>query len=104
MIAAKLPAQTEKAFQAQVVALARTLGYSCYHTFDSRHSAAGFPDLAVWRPGRFILAELKTDAGKLTPPQAGTIMELDAAGVEAYVWRPRDWAGIVEILQGAVSQ
>ena len=91
-------AVTEKEFQAQVVELAGLLGWQCYHTFDSRHSAPGWPDLALWRPGRFMLVELKTESGRLTPVQAGTIMELKSAGVDVRVWRPSQFDEIVAVL------
>jgi hypothetical protein len=32
-----------------------------YHTFDSQHSAAGFPDLVMARGRRLVAAELKTE-------------------------------------------
>ena len=40
--------ETEKGFQAAVVELARLRGWLVYHTYDSRRSAKGFPDLC-WR-------------------------------------------------------
>src|SRR5688572_19177552 len=41
--------QTERAFQAQVVKYARLMGWTAYHTHDSRRSQAGFPDLVLVR-------------------------------------------------------
>ena len=97
--ATKIPAITEKQFQEQVVELAELLGWQCYHTFDSRRSAAGWPDLALWKPARFMLAELKTDKGKVSTAQRATIEGLRAAGVSCQVWRPRDWEAIVQSLK-----
>ncbi|MEW6583441.1 MAG: VRR-NUC domain-containing protein, partial [Actinomycetota bacterium] len=56
-------ALSEAAFQDQVVDLARLRGWLVYHTFDSRHSAAGFPDLILARGDRLVAAELKTQRG-----------------------------------------
>lgn len=93
------PALSERDFQAQVIELAETLGYRCYHTHDSRRSREGWPDLAMWKIGRFLLAELKTERGHLQEMQLITIAQLRAAGVEAHIWRPRDWDKIVATLR-----
>lgn len=60
----------------------------------------GWPDLVLvsqW-PARFIVRELKTDAGRLTPEQVEWLELLERAGVNAGVWRPRDWDDIVATL------
>lgn len=90
---------TERQFQAQVLDLARLFGWLCYHTYDSRRCAPGYPDLALCHPQRgYVLAELKTDKGRLKPAQRTWIEALRAAGVEVCVWRPRDFEAIVERL------
>ena len=38
----------EKKFQSQVVRIAKVFGWLCYHTYDSRRSEPGFPDLSAW--------------------------------------------------------
>ncbi len=86
------PSLAEKAFQAQVVALARMQGWRVYHAHDSRRSEPGFPDLCMVRAPRVVYAELKTDTGRLGPEQVCWIEELKACpGVEVYVWRPANW-------------
>ena len=95
-------ALTEKEFQAQVVALAKTLGYRVYHTYFSIHSERGWPDLALFREGRFLLAELKTDKGKVSDKQTEMLADLKAAGVEVHLWRPADFDAIVAVLSGRV--
>ena len=57
---------TEAQLQDAIVQMARVLGWLVYHTFDSRRSAAGFPDLVMVRNGRLIFAELKSATGKAT--------------------------------------
>ncbi len=89
----------EKAFQAQVVELAAMYGWLCYHTYDSRRCAPGYPDLALAHPsGQYLLAELKSQHGRLRPAQRVWIDALCKAGVEVHIWRPRDWDSIVERL------
>lgn len=85
---------SEKAWQAKVVETARWRGWLAYHTHDSRRSAAGFPDLVLVRGDRLIFAELKTDAGKVTPAQNAWLDRLGDAVPEVYVWRPKDWDAV----------
>jgi len=100
----------EKQLQAAVVDAALALGWRAYHTFDSRRSAAGFPDLVLVRPRlkkhsppRLLFAELKTQRGRLTPDQAHwrdalTQVELEIdfqvgkrGPLSVHVWRPEQW-------------
>lgn len=88
---------TEKAFMQQVIDLAHLYHWKTYHTFDSRRSAAGFPDLTMVHPikGQFLLAELKTDKGKLTAEQRSWYAALCMANIECHIWRPGDFDTIV---------
>ena len=98
----QLPPISEKTFAAQVVALAKLLGWRLYRTFCSIHSLSGFPDLCLTRHGRLLFAELKSDRGELTPPQMSWIHALEQCpGVEVYVFRPADWPQIEQVLKGA---
>ncbi len=89
---------SEKAFMAEVVALARRHGWLVFHTTDSRKSQAGFPDLVLLRGNRLIVAELKTATGKLGADQKTWIEAFAAAGAMACVWRPGDWSAIAALL------
>lgn len=93
------PAMTEKEWQKQVVDLARALGWRTYHPWLSIRSERGWPDLALFKPGRFLLAELKRETGDVSPAQESMIADLRAAGVTVYVWRPSDWDEVVEVLR-----
>ena len=42
---------TEAQLQEMVVARSKALGWLVYHTYDSRRSASGFPDLVLARDG-----------------------------------------------------
>jgi len=107
----------EKSFQEQVVQLAHMFGYSVAHFRVAQNSsgryrtpiaydAKGFPDLVLVRsdfnkkdrPKRLVFAELKSNTGRLSKEQGTWIDDLSTV-CEAYVWRPRDWHNIVEILR-----
>jgi hypothetical protein len=100
-------AQSERQFREQIIQLAQLRGWAAYWTWTSIHSPAGFPDLVLARPGRngqpgrIVFAELKTATGTVTPAQRQWLEVLGACGsCVAVVWRPRDWAEIVRVLQG----
>lgn len=82
---------TEKDLDACVRDLARLGGWRIYHTFDSRRSSAGFPDLVLLRPPRLVFVELKSDRGRVSDEQSAWLDDLEQCGVEAYIWRPDDW-------------
>lgn len=54
-----MKADSEAAFQRQVVNLAEFYGWLIYHTHNSQRSAPGFPDLTLARGPELIFAELK---------------------------------------------
>ena len=92
------PKLSEKEFMAAVVALAKRNGFLVYHTYDSRKSEPGFLDLTMVRGCLLIFAELKTDEGQLTAAQRNWYEALAQTFARVYVWRPRDWARIEEVL------
>lgn len=90
---------TEAQFQRQIIDLAHLLGYLAYHTYDSRRSEPGFPDLVLVHPcGDLLMPELKVGNRQPSIAQAHWLTLLRGAGIEAPVWRPRDWERIVERL------
>lgn len=93
---------TEKQFMQQVRDLAKLLGWSVYHTFDSRRSEPGFPDLVFVNATqrRILYAELKTDKGRVSEHQRRWLDMLGAAGAEVALWRPRDLGEIKLVLRG----
>lgn len=98
MVAAyRLDDMLEKDFQAQVVDLARRLGWVTYHTYNSRRSTHGFPDLVLVRE-RILYLELKREKGSLTEEQKHWLRLLTAAGGQAYVARPRDLQALANLL------
>lgn len=97
---------TEKQLQTHVTTAAKQLGWLVYHTWISKHSAPGFPDLICVNEetGRMLAVELKRDGKDPTPAQHRWLVAFAGVpGVECYVWRPADWESgrIVEILVGS---
>ena len=92
--------ESEKSFQRRVVQLARLYGWVVHHTLDSTGTQAGEPDLRMIRPPRYLLAELKSQHGRLRLEQAATLALLEQCpGVESFVWRPSDFQEIMRILK-----
>lgn len=103
---------TEAEFMGQVIELAQLRGWRVHHTRPAWTSkgwrspiqgSVGFPDLVLVRKcgkyARVILAELKSDKGRLTDEQREWIRLLEGCkGVETYIWRPRMWGDILAIV------
>lgn len=89
---------TEAQWQRKVTDYARLKGWRWYHTHDSRRSNHGFPDLVLVRAGRLIFAELKSEAGRVTPAQQAWLNDLTEAIGAVYLWRPSDWPEVLEVL------
>ena len=102
-----LTPMTEGQWQRLVIDAACRLGWEVHHEGNSFGTKPGWPDLALWRPAGFmgksgrsiILAELKSDRGKVSPAQEERIATLRASGTMVYVWRPHDWDDVVSVLE-----
>jgi len=108
---------SEKAFTAQIIALARWYKWRTAHFRPAmtkrgrwvtpvQGDGAGFPDLVLCHKGkgRLIFAELKTEKGKLSAKQNEWIDDLrwceeKYSCVVACVWRPSDIEEIEELLK-----
>ena len=88
---------TERQFQAWVIDVAKAHGWKVYHTYDSRRSEPGFPDLVLVRD-RVLFRELKTDIGRISPAQKEWGDALTQAGADFEIWRPQDKKTIIEEL------
>ena len=80
----------EAHLQGAVIDMCRLFGVAWYHSYSSRRSVAGWPDLALCGSRGFMLRELKTDDGRLTTEQEQWGLMLRAAGQSWDVWRPAD--------------
>ena len=91
---------SEKDLERLVADAARTFGWMRYHTKFSVKSAAGWPDEALVRADRLIIAELKAVDNPPSPPQTAWLYALAAVpGIEVYLWRPTDIDEIAEVLR-----
>lgn len=92
--------ESEKHFMERVRRRARFYGWEVWHQLDSIGTRAGLPDLIMVRPPRVVFAELKSEHGRLSAQQKVALELLErCTGVEMYVWRPRDWDALVEVLK-----
>lgn len=82
---------TEAELQANVESLIKSMSLLGYHTYDSRRSQPGFPDLVIVGRNGVLYRELKTATGKLSPLQRHWLDTLWEAGQDVHVWRPKDW-------------
>ena len=103
-------AMTESQFQQAIIQLAHLSGWRTNHTFRSASrrdgggwrtatTCTGWPDLTLWRPGQFLMVELKAAAGRPTSEQRDVLASLRAAGIDARTWRPCDWPEIESTLR-----
>ena len=93
----------EKDVQAAIVDIARLLHWRSYHTFDSRKSEAGFPDLVLVRE-RVIYVEVKRSGQRPRPEQVEWLNALAAAGAEVYVWTEDDYDEAASVLSQRVPR
>lgn len=69
--------------------LIRSNGLFVYHTYNSRRSARGWPDLVIVG-SKVIYRELKRQAGQVDPEQVRVGQLLRDAGADFDIWRPSD--------------
>jgi hypothetical protein len=99
---------SEKGWQSTVLDIAKLGGWRTYHTFDSRRSTAGYPDLTLTRPPELIFAELKAEKGRTAPEQEAWLEDLQVVAewsnsgvgevVRVYLWRPSDFDEVRRVL------
>lgn len=63
----------------------------------------GWPDFVFARRegvdrARVLNVELKVNTGRPSPAQVETLDLLADSRAETYLWRPRDWAAVLEVL------
>ena len=91
---------TERDLSRQVAELAALFGWKRYHSWLSKHSPAGYPDLTLCRGHRLVFSELKGEKGRLTPAQLEWLDALSGVrSVSTHVWRPSSWPEIESVLR-----
>ncbi len=91
----------EKDWQQTVIDAAKANGWLCYHTFDSRRSESGFPDLILIRDTEMLVIELKRERGTVTLDQEQWLRAFSGvAGLTVMVAKPSDWDEIELVLKG----
>ena len=99
---------SEADLQATVIDLARLTVWRVFHPRPARTQQgwrtaftgdAGWPDLAMARGERLIIAELKAQRGRVTADQQEWLETLsEVTEIEACLWRPDDWNAIERTL------
>ena len=96
-------ALSEKQYQQQIIDFARLNSWLVYHTFDSRHSEGGFPDIIAIRGATLLALEIKGAKAKEPPPDQvawiGAFQQVRF--VHADFVYPRHWEQVAETLQKA---
>lgn len=72
---------------------------SVYYATPVQADGEGFPDLVLLKGNRVIVAEIKSEKGKLSDAQTEWLNAWELAGAEVYVWRPKDWETIEKRLR-----
>jgi hypothetical protein len=101
--------QTEAQYQDTLTAYADAQGWRWTHFRAAKtdkgfrtplSGSPGFVDLVLVRGDRLIMAELKSQKGKMSEDQWEWARALaQVPGVEYYQWRPSDWDTVVEVLE-----
>lgn len=91
--------ETEKQLLEKVRQVALLTGWRFYHSWNSMHSAKGFPDCCLAKKGKILFLELKTENGRLTPEQADWLDQLRFGCYMTRVIRPADFDWLVEELK-----
>ena len=97
---------SEAQLQSAVLEMAKLFSWRCAHFRTANTTQGwmtpvaadgkGFPDLCMVRD-RVVFAELKAERGTVAPEQTEWARAILNAGLEMYLWRPRDWRnGTVE--------
>jgi len=90
---------SEAEFQKRVVEYATRHFWLVWWTPISKRTNPGEPDLRMLRPPRYVLAELKSQTGRIRPEQAIALEYATQSNIENYLWRPSNWNEIIEILK-----
>ncbi len=69
-----------------------------YHTYDSRRSTEGYPDIVALRGSRQVVIELKSQRGRFSVAQDMWLEAYRRVGAEVYVFKP------IHLLDGTIAK
>ena len=84
---------------AHVIQLARALGWRVYHTHNSRHSPAGYPDLTLVKGKALVYMELKMPGNLPSKHQKAWLAALNQTPARVYLMTPDDMGDIETLLK-----
>ena len=90
---------SEGDLQQQIEQLLQFYCWRYYHTWNSRRSVEGFPDLIALRRHRKLVAELKKEGEEPTREQQNWLDEFEEVGFEVYIWHPADVEQAAKVLR-----
>lgn len=96
---------SERDLAATIIEAAEALGWKVYAVLDTRtpakRTSKGWPDLAMIKGPKMIMAELKSQEGVVSADQQGWLDALKRVRrLRVALWRPSDMASIMELLRG----
>ena len=104
---------TEDIWQAQVVELARILGWQYLHVrrsigkgrkWATTTNVIGWPDLLLWHPKHgFAAIELKVGRNRVTAEQVEVLRSLERAGARILVAYPSELPAVQALLTGQLE-
>jgi len=93
----------EKELQQTVLEMFGWHSWLTYHTYDSRMSQPGFPDVVAVKGHRVVWMELKSKKGKIRPEQRVWLDQLVLSQSEVYLVRPSDMDTVEDIARGIMN-
>ena len=91
----------ESQFQRRIEKALDDAGWRWWHCRIPLGSKPGWPDLVMWRPGKYAMRELKIyGKGRVTVEQDDTLVSLAEAGVDTGVWWDTDLDAILDWIAG----
>jgi hypothetical protein len=110
----RMHGKPEEDFQQQIIDFAHLNGWrvahfrtvriqrkdgSVYYATPVQADGEGFPDLVLLKGNLVIVAEIKSEKGKLSDAQRDWLSAWEMTEADVYVWRPQDWDEIEKRLR-----
>ena len=72
---------------------------SVYYATPVQADGEGFPDLILLKGNQIVIAEIKSENGKLSDKQKEWLAAWEMTEADVFVWRPQDWDEIEKRLR-----